>query len=762
MASFWQKLLNNRSNKNQNTNIDFNKAIYNYLGDQLVWNPEKDDTYINKGYRFNSTIYSIVNLINKAASTIPFQVYEVQKENDLKRYKALTSGELNTSVLGKAERLRKRALVELEHTELHELLNRPNPAQSFYSFLQEIIAFGKLTGNRYVYGITPDTGLAAAKFKELYVLPSQVVEINSGGLMQPVKEYTLEYNGSHRIPAEMVLHIKDFNPYYDGTGSHLYGMSPLKAGLRSMDANNEALTTGVKYLQNQTARGVLMSEEGDLNETQARALKQKFKQQYQGSQNAGDVIITPKKLSWVNFGLNASDLSLLEQYDATIKDLCNIYSVPVQLLNNTSASTYNNQKEAKKALYQNAVIPELIKIRDEFNRWLTPQFGENLYIDFDFTVVPELQEETEKVVQQMSQAWWLTPNEKRAATGYGLDEENPELDKYFIPANLIPLADSDLPEMPEMDAELEEQIKAEVVGQPDMFTTIQEAKDRAAQLGGTGYHTHMFRGGTVFMPFETHEAYEAAVTGKLEEYYADQDANREIYDTDNHHYDEDGYMDEDSMIEKVEISARVKKALEKKRDDHNEKHGDNPAKRVTYGMLAAVFRRGVGAYNTNPQSVRPSVTSADQWAYARVNSFLYAVRNGKFRGGKHDTDLLPADHPMSSKSFTTKATYNDYPQAASNNAQRMLDWREKYGRDEVKGGTAVGWQRAASLSKREKISEQTIARMAQFNRHRENAKIDPQYKDTPWKDRGYVAWNLWGGTAGVDWAIRKLKQIRKE
>ena len=75
----------------------------------------------------------------------------------------------------------------------------------------------------------------------------------------------------------------------------------------------------------------------------------------------------------------------------------------------------------------------------------------------------------------------------------------------------------------------------------------------------------MFRGGAVFMPFETHEAYEAFVTGKVDEYYAEQDANREIYDTDNHHYDEDGYMDEDSMIEKVEISARVKVFWKKKR-----------------------------------------------------------------------------------------------------------------------------------------------------------------------------------------------------
>ena len=573
MASFWQNLLNSVSTKNQNTNIDYNKAIYNYLGDKIVWNPEKDETYINKGYRYNSTIYSIVNLINKAASTIPFQVYEVQNDNDLKRYKAMTSGELNTSVLSKSERLKKSSLIELDGTEIHELLNRPNPAQSFSAFLQEIIAFGKLTGNRYIYGITPETGRAAGKFKELYVLPSQVVEINSGGLMQPVKDYSLEYNGSHKIPAEQILHIKDFNPFYDGTGSHLYGMSPLKAGLRSMVANNEALTTGVKYLQNQTARGVLMSEEGDLTETQARALKQKFKNQYQGSENAGDVIITPKKLSWVNFGLNASDLSLLEQYDSSIKDLCNIYNVPVQLLNNTSASTYNNQKEAKKALYQNAVIPELIKVRDELNRWLAPQFGEKLFIDFDFTVIPELQEEMDKVVGQMSQAWWLTPNEKREATGFGVDTENSEMDKYYVPANLIPVTGEtlEIPEdLKEVNIDYFDLLKTEVVGSKDMYTTIQEAKDRAAQLGGAGYHSQVFRGGTIYMPLETHEAYEAAILGKLDEYYEEQILQgEEIAQSQVEEEQLQQESENNSVIEKLDIDSKTdewkanKKAIQK-------------------------------------------------------------------------------------------------------------------------------------------------------------------------------------------------------
>ena len=571
-------------------------------------------------------------------------------------------------------------------------------------------------------------------------MPSQIMEIVSGGIMQPVQKYRIEYQGAYDIPAEDVCHIKDFNPYYDGTGSHLYGQSPLRAGLRSLTTNNEAVQTGVKYLQNQTARGILTSDEGDLNEVQAQQLKDKFRKNFQGSDNAGDVIITPKKLSWVNFGLNASDVSLIQQYNASIKDLCNIYAVPVQLLNNTESATYNNMKEAKKALYQNCVIPELNKIRDELNRWLVPKFGEKLFIDFDYSAIPELQEENEKVVDQLSKAWWVTPNEKRSVMNYGVDEENVALDNYYIPANLLPIETNEMPipdPIDEMDINEEKQlikealwnieVKAEVQGMPDVYTTIDEAIARANELGGDGYHEHEFDGEVVYMPFATHQEYEDAIA---------------------------------AMEEQKDVSDAVEKGLKKKVEEHNEKFGDDATKRVTLSMLIKVFERGVGAYNTNPSSVRPSVTSSDQWAYARVNSFLYAMRNGKFRSGKHDTDLFPEGHPLSSKEESKAEMYDDYPQTATNNAKRMIEWREKYGRDVVKGGTEVGWRRASMLAARNPISVDIISRMAQFNRHRDNATIADEYKDEPWKDRGFVAWNLWGGTAGVDWAIKKMEELR--
>lgn len=109
----------------------------------------------------------------------------------------------------------------------------------------------------------------------------------------------------------------------------------------------------------------------------------------------------------------------------------------------------------------------------------------------------------------------------------------------------------------------------------------------------------------------------------------------------------------------------------------------------------------------------------------------------------------------------TFESYNDYPEAAKNNACKAIKWKEEYG-DDVKGMTQVGWIRANQLCKGENISEETIARMSAFQRHKQNAEVSPELKDTPWKDAGYVAWLGWGGDTGINWASDKLKSIRNE
>lgn len=104
--------------------------------------------------------------------------------------------------------------------------------------------------------------------------------------------------------------------------------------------------------------------------------------------------------------------------------------------------------------------------------------------------------------------------------------------------------------------------------------------------------------------------------------------------------------------------------------------------------------------------------------------------------------------------FAFVDSYNDYPEAATKNAERALKWAETNGWGEC--GTPVGKARANQLANKEPISRDTIARMASFKRHQQN-------KDVPYEEGcGGLMWDAWGGDEGIEWAIRKLKQIDEE
>jgi len=98
----------------------------------------------------------------------------------------------------------------------------------------------------------------------------------------------------------------------------------------------------------------------------------------------------------------------------------------------------------------------------------------------------------------------------------------------------------------------------------------------------------------------------------------------------------------------AKVSAKDREALQKKADDFNKRYKEKLGYGITVGMLASVFQRGLGAFNT---SHSPNVKSASQWAHARVNAFMYLVRNGRPENAKYTTDydLLPTKHPKSKK-----------------------------------------------------------------------------------------------------------------
>ena len=93
-------------------------------------------------------------------------------------------------------------------------------------------------------------------------------------------------------------------------------------------------------------------------------------------------------------------------------------------------------------------------------------------------------------------------------------------------------------------------------------------------------------------------------------------------------------------------------------------------------------------------------------------------------------------------------------------AQRGLDMREEFGR----GGTEVGVARARDISNMRNLSFDTIQRMnSYFSRH----EVDKEAEGFEVGEQGYpsagrIAWQLWGGDAGRDYAKRIVERYATE
>lgn len=218
---------------------------------------------------------------------------------------------------------------------------------------------------------------------------------------------------------------------------------------------------------------------------------------------------------------------------------------------------------------------------------------------------------------------------------------------------------------------------------------------------------------------------------------------------------------------RIKVSETTRKALQRKVIEHNAvmREGDRPDwARTNVGQLLAVYRRGAGAYSV---SHRPGV-SRQAWAMARVNAYLYLLRNGDPQDSKYvtDNDLLPSGHPRSTRERSEavdveERAVNLRPSAGMASAARRglrLHEEGKSG-DGLKPETVA---RANKIARREELTADHVREMnAWFARH-EKASKSPGW-DAPGAEKpGFVAWLLWGGNPAQGWASRKVAQMERE
>lgn len=405
-------------------------SIMKYYLKEPQWTPTEFKLMAQEGYKENVYVYACVRQIAKSFSAVPWCLYKKGKE-----------------------------VQEIESHPLIDLWNKPNELQGGVRFRENVMAYLMIEGNSYI----EQNGPKNRPPLELYSLRPDRMTILPGDAIMYVEGYIYTV-GSYetKYDSNQILHLLQFDPLSDW-----YGMSPLKASSRSVDQNNMSRAWNVSLLQNGARPpGVLKTEKG-LTDTQFGRIEEKWQDKYQGWKNAGAPIILEGGLEWQEMGLNPVDMAWLEGVKLSAREIAIAFGVPPELIGDNSNKTYSNYQEARKAFYEETILPLLDWYRDEINNWLCPMYDDSLYFDYDKDKIEALQEDRDKIWDRVNSSDDLTIDEKRVAKGYEeLGKENGG-NLILVPANKIPLTFHMNEEEPEEEVIEEEETEEEEVTEED-------------------------------------------------------------------------------------------------------------------------------------------------------------------------------------------------------------------------------------------------------------------------------------------------------
>lgn len=433
-----------------------------WLGMTPIYRNWDERNYVQDGFLRNPALYSIVNRITSTAAVAPFAVYNIKNEVKAKRYKAWTGKNATPASIQKAMEIKSEAYELNTAHPLNQILEVPNEWQRQSEFIQTSIGFKLLTGERFIYMTKLDMGANAGKPTGLTNLPPQCMAVIGGQTMFSVDSYEMHIGKVIPIPKDLIIFSRYWNPTYDINGSHLRGLSPLRAANKLLDRMEATQDRSTIMLQAAGAAGLLFNKVAeDMTKEQADAIKRTVNTEILGVNNTSNIAVANGDIGYINFGLSAVDMDLLEQEKWSWEMLCNIYKVPPGLFMASANATDNNIREWNKQLISQAVIPCLSDMRDDYNE-VALLFGDtSIYVDFDISVFPELQEDLNVLATRLDKAWYMTGNEKRIAMGMDEDMVQPMLNTYLVPGGLKEITDLDPAnidrELERVDREFEQQ-----------------------------------------------------------------------------------------------------------------------------------------------------------------------------------------------------------------------------------------------------------------------------------------------------------------
>jgi HK97 family phage portal protein len=414
------------------------------MNNLVVLYDNKVDTYVKKGYQGNAMVYSIIQKLSEKRKEATLNVMRKTGNSSKSRYKALKKS-ANIENIAKSRLYQAKEFEFVSESDpFFKIIKKPNPKQSSSQFIEDISKWWDIAGEFFIYGFRPENGLNRGKITEMYVLPSNLVELIQGDIMTPIRGYKLMIGDQSIVfPPEDILHVKSFNPEWNINGIQERGQPPLMAGSNLLQKNNAGIQSAMRNNENDGAKGVL-SPDGRmgsevLTSPQLGDLKQKIEDKVNGLQNKAKVVPSGLPMQYTAIGLSPVALDLIKGLEYDDEKLCGLWGVNPVMFKPTA--TQANLEIAQKALVTDCCLPFLNMVEQELTEWLTKEWGAQYVLDFDTQSYAELQPDMKMILDSLGKSHLFTGNEIRPLLGFD-QSEDPAMSIHWIPINLVPASEA--------------------------------------------------------------------------------------------------------------------------------------------------------------------------------------------------------------------------------------------------------------------------------------------------------------------------------
>jgi len=343
------------------------RAVYSLMATpgQPVYNKVSFASVIAEGYKAAIPVYRGIRALVQTGSGIPWVV--------------IKNGE-----------------VDPEH-HFTKTWAKPNPEFSGQDNMEFLIGHLALIGNSYLRPIRDSQMIPQEYWIEL---PHQIAPIPSKDRTKWIDGYEFNINGRKQtLPPEAFIHFKQFDP-----GNLYIGMGAVEVAGRVIDTYNESVDTRKVTLQNRGAKTGIFKPKELMSPELADKTFQRIKELFYSKSKRGEPWLLPNDLDFIDtsttpveLDYNQSELQLIMQIAAAI-------GIDPWWLGLRQHSSYNNVKEARKSLYEDAVIPILDDIKATLNLKVAPLYGD-IEITYDTSNVAALREDFGQKVTQAQTLW---------------------------------------------------------------------------------------------------------------------------------------------------------------------------------------------------------------------------------------------------------------------------------------------------------------------------------------------------------------------